>query len=139
LAKFPLVGEPGVEIPHGPGRKVDQQLREVKLRIDFVAATGGGQAGQDGRCFVKVGLAYSSADKNLQQDSSETSVINAAKLSILLRPAAELGITRKEADFGGIWLPGRVGAAAGVSEAVGGIASRRRKSSCFWSDPNLPI
>ncbi|PYT91267.1 MAG: hypothetical protein DMG41_02120 [Acidobacteria bacterium] len=25
------------------------------------------------------------------------------------------------------------------AEAVGGIASLRRKSSCFWSDPNLPI
>ena len=58
------------------------------------------------RCFVKVGLAYSSADKNLQQGSSETSVINAAKLSILLRPGAGLGITREEADFGGMWLPG---------------------------------
>jgi len=38
-------------------------------------------------------------------------VINAAKLSILLRPGAGLGITRDEADLGGIWLPGGVGAA----------------------------
>src|SRR5438874_8975052 len=28
-----------------------------------------------------------------------------------LRPGAGLGITREEADFGGIWLPGGVGAA----------------------------
>jgi len=49
LAEFPLAGEPGVEIARGPGRKTHPQLREVKLRVDFVAATGGGQAGQDGR------------------------------------------------------------------------------------------
>jgi hypothetical protein len=60
---------------------------------------------------TKVILSILLTHKDLQQGSSETSVINAAKLSILLRPGAGLGITREEADFGGIWLPGGVGAA----------------------------
>lgn len=48
LAELPLVGEPGVEIPRRPGGQVQQQLREVELRIDLVPAAGGGQARQDG-------------------------------------------------------------------------------------------
>ena len=48
MAEFPLVGQPDVEVAHGPGRKVHEELRQVELGIDLVAAAGGGQTRQDG-------------------------------------------------------------------------------------------
>jgi len=39
LAKFPLAGEPGVEITRGPGRKIHQLLCEVKPRIEVEQST----------------------------------------------------------------------------------------------------
>ena len=48
VVEFPLVGEPGVEIAHGPGGQVHEQLGEVELRIDLVPAAGGSEAGRDG-------------------------------------------------------------------------------------------
>lgn len=45
---LPLVGQPLVELAHGRGREVGQQLREVQLRIDGMASAGAGEAGQDG-------------------------------------------------------------------------------------------
>jgi len=60
LRPFPLVGEPGVERAMRfaqlavrqlaqQRRQVQEQLREVKLRIHLVAAAGRGQAGQNRR------------------------------------------------------------------------------------------
>ncbi len=49
LRALPSIGEPGGEIAHGDGRQVGQQLREVELRIDAMAAASRGEAGQDGR------------------------------------------------------------------------------------------
>src|SRR5437016_3725845 len=63
-----------------------------------------------------------------------TFVINAAKLSILLRPGAGLGITREEADLGGIWLPGGVGAAGAFPRRWEAL---RRSSSSFGRNRNL--
>ena len=49
VADLPLIGQPFREPAHGQCRQVDQQLCEVKLRIDIVTAAGRGQAGEDGR------------------------------------------------------------------------------------------
>jgi len=48
VAELPLVGQPGVEIAHGPGGQIHQQLRQVELRIDVVPAAGGSQANEEG-------------------------------------------------------------------------------------------
>jgi len=40
VVETPLVGEPGVEIAHGPRGQVHQQLGEIELRIDLVPAAG---------------------------------------------------------------------------------------------------
>ena len=44
VMELPLVGEPGVELAHGPGGQVYQELGEVELRIDLVPAASGGEA-----------------------------------------------------------------------------------------------
>jgi len=48
LPALPLVRQPLTELAHRRGRQVGQQLREVDLRIDAVAAAGAGEAGEDG-------------------------------------------------------------------------------------------
>ena len=45
---LPLVGQPLLELADGQRWQVDQQLREIKLRINIVTAAGRGQAGEDG-------------------------------------------------------------------------------------------
>ncbi len=50
MAELPPVGQPGVEVAHGPGGQIHQQLRQVELRIDVVPSAGRGQARQDGIC-----------------------------------------------------------------------------------------
>ena len=47
VAELPLVGQPDVEVAHGPGGQIHQQLRQVELRIDAVPAAGGSQAGEE--------------------------------------------------------------------------------------------
>jgi hypothetical protein len=48
LASQPLIGEPGVELTDGGRGQVGQQLREVNLWVDSMAAAGTGEAGEDG-------------------------------------------------------------------------------------------
>lgn len=43
-----MVGEPSFELADGRGGEAHEELREVALRIDGVAAAGGGEAGEDG-------------------------------------------------------------------------------------------
>jgi hypothetical protein len=43
-----VVGEPDVQFAGGPSGEVQEQLREVDLRIDLMPAAGGGQAGEEG-------------------------------------------------------------------------------------------
>jgi len=47
VAKFPLIGEPGVKVAGGPGWQVHEELGEVELGIDLVPAAGRGQAGEN--------------------------------------------------------------------------------------------
>jgi len=46
----PLVGQPEGQLADGNQWQIDQQLRDISLRIDVMAAAGAGQAGKDGRC-----------------------------------------------------------------------------------------
>ena len=49
LRKLPAIGQPGGQIAHARRRQVDEQLREIDLRVDVVAAAGRSQTGEDGR------------------------------------------------------------------------------------------
>ena len=49
MVYLPLVGQPEGQLVDGNQRQIDQQLCDVALWIDVVAAAGAGQAGQDGR------------------------------------------------------------------------------------------
>ncbi|MDZ4779341.1 MAG: hypothetical protein SGJ19_03710, partial [Planctomycetia bacterium] len=57
----PAVRQPIVELADRRGREVGQQLRQVQLRVDVVAAGGAGETAQDGgglaatsRCWCSV-------------------------------------------------------------------------------------
>jgi hypothetical protein len=50
MSLFPTVGKPGVEITCRPRRKVHEQLHEIELRIDVVAAAA---AGVDGKLLIR--------------------------------------------------------------------------------------
>ena len=47
MVDLPLVGQPEGQLADGNQRQIDQQLRDVALRIDVVPAAGAGQAGKD--------------------------------------------------------------------------------------------
>lgn len=57
LVYLPLVGQPEGQLADGNYGQIDQQLRDVALRIDIMAAAGTGQAGQDGRSFSTARIA----------------------------------------------------------------------------------
>jgi hypothetical protein len=49
MVYLPLVRQPARQLADGNQRQIDQQLRDVALRIDVMAAAGAGQTGKDGR------------------------------------------------------------------------------------------
>jgi hypothetical protein len=55
----PLVGQPLIEFADRRRGQVRQQLREVELRVDPVAAAGAGDGTEDGRRFAAAGIADS--------------------------------------------------------------------------------
>ena len=48
LIEFPAIGQPRGQVAFKRGRQVNQQLCEIKLRIDVMPATSCGEAGEDG-------------------------------------------------------------------------------------------
>jgi hypothetical protein len=48
VVELALVRQPDVEVAHGPGGEVHEELRPVELRIDAVPAAGGSQADKEG-------------------------------------------------------------------------------------------
>lgn len=44
MKQLPLIGE----LADGRGRQVDQQLRKIELRINYIPAASTGQVGEDG-------------------------------------------------------------------------------------------
>jgi hypothetical protein len=55
---LPLIGQPLGQLADEQGRQVDQQLREIELRINIMSAAGAGQAGQDGGCSSAARVAH---------------------------------------------------------------------------------
>jgi len=53
-----LIREPFGELVVEHGRQVDEQLREVELWVNIVAAAGACQAGEDGGCSSPTRVAH---------------------------------------------------------------------------------
>jgi len=53
----------------GSGGQVDEQLREIELRVDLVPAAGAGQASEDGRSSSAARIAYEEGVFAVQNDA----------------------------------------------------------------------
>ena len=49
MSLLPTIRKPSVEVTGRPGRKIHQQLHEIKMRVHVMPTAAAGQAGQD-RC-----------------------------------------------------------------------------------------
>lgn len=56
LILFPLIRQPLHELAHRRVGQVGEQLREIVLWVDLVAAAGAGEGGQDGSGLAGAGL-----------------------------------------------------------------------------------
>jgi len=57
VAQLPLIGKPVSQLAGLSLGQIHQQLREVELWIDIMAATGAGETGQDGSSAATAGIA----------------------------------------------------------------------------------
>ena len=71
---LPLVGQPLGQLADGQGRKVDQQLREIELRIHVMSAACAGQAGQDGRGSSTTRIAHEERVLAVEHDALHLSL-----------------------------------------------------------------
>ncbi len=59
-----------MQLADGSGGQVDEQLREIELRIDLVPAAGTGQAGEDRRSSSTARIAHEERVLAIMQISS---------------------------------------------------------------------
>ena len=55
------MGEPAIRLVHGRGGEIDEQLREVALRVDVVASACAGEVGEDHHTSCKPSIIKTSA------------------------------------------------------------------------------
>ena len=55
---LPLVRKPRAQLADGSGGQVDEQLREIELRVDLMPAAGAREASEDGRSSSAARIAY---------------------------------------------------------------------------------
>src|SRR5258708_7181111 len=71
---LPLIWQPVGQLADGQRWQVDQQLREIELRVDVVSAAGAGQAGQDGGCSSAASVAHEERVLAVENDALHLSL-----------------------------------------------------------------
>jgi hypothetical protein len=66
---LPLIWQPLGQLADGQRWQVDQQLREVQLRVHVMSAAGTGEAGQDGGCSSTASVSHEERVLPIENDA----------------------------------------------------------------------